>query len=271
MRPINPTASHDQLRVGARLRASRKARALTIAPLAWIGSEQRPPTVCAGRAGWHEKISRNNIGIFTCAIVTAAAVALVSSLAGCLSLTGQPVAAATLPATGTPARLVRSVSSPGHVADDMRLAAGQCHAVTVNATDGNFLPDPNCTPGGVDATVTQTDISSTICASGYTRGIRPPLSETGKAKHLSLAEYNLGYSKTTEYDHLIPLELGGANSTSNLWPEPNSTGATSFNNPKDFVENLLKAAVCSRTVTLVAAQNAIATNWFTAEHVLDLG
>ena len=34
MRPINPTASQNQLRVGARLRASRKAQGLTIAQLA---------------------------------------------------------------------------------------------------------------------------------------------------------------------------------------------------------------------------------------------
>lgn len=34
MRPVNPTASEDQVRVGARLRASRRAQGLTIAQLA---------------------------------------------------------------------------------------------------------------------------------------------------------------------------------------------------------------------------------------------
>jgi hypothetical protein len=35
-------------------------------------------------------------------------------------------------------------------------------------------------------------------------------------------------------------------------------------NPKDSVENRLHKAVCAGTVTLTAAQNAIATDWTTA-------
>jgi hypothetical protein len=75
--------------------------------------------------------------------------------------------------------------------------------------------------------------------------------------------------KTTEYDHLVSLELGGANSVSNLWPEPNKSGATGTTNPKDAVENTLHKAVCSHQVTLAAAQQAIAHDWVTAEK--DLG
>jgi hypothetical protein len=39
---------------------------------------------------------------------------------------------------------------------------------------------------------------------------------------------------------------------------------------KDVLENKLHAAVCAGTVTLAAAQQAIAINWTTAEHDLGL-
>ncbi len=162
--------------------------------------------------------------------------------------------------TGT----IRSVHSPSIVVDDMHLSANQCHTRTLDAASGDFLPDPSCTPGGVDPAVTQSNIGSTICHSGYTKTVRAATSSTSKFKVASLSEYGLPYSHTTEYDHLISLELGGTNSVSNLWPEPNKTSATSFNNPKDHVENSLNAAVCSKKITLVQAQQAIATNWTTA-------
>jgi len=90
-----------------------------------------------------------------------------------------------------------------------------------------------------------------------------------KDKAESLREYGQSAMKTTEYDHLVSLELGGANSVSNLWPEPNKSGATGTTNPKDAVENTLHKAVCSHQVTLAAAQQAIAHDWVTAEK--DLG
>jgi len=152
----------------------------------------------------------------------------------------------------------------------MRLAPSQCHAVVVDAAAGSFLPDRSCTPGAIDPAVTQGNIAATICAHGYTKTVRPPASNTNQFKKLGAAEYGVGYSPTTEFDHLVPLELGGTNAVSNLWPEPNSTGARGFNNPKDLVENALNAAVCSHQVTLVAAQAAIATNWVTAETTLVL-
>jgi hypothetical protein len=59
------------------------------------------------------------------------------------------------------------------------------------------------------------------------------------------------------------LELGGAPSDPrNLWPEPyaGNTGAR----VKDVVENKLHDLVCSGVISLAVAQNAIATNWWTA-------
>jgi hypothetical protein len=60
-----------------------------------------------------------------------------------------------------------------------------------------------------------------------------------------------------EYDHFVPLELGGAvNDPRNLWPEPGASP-----NPKDAVEDELNQKVCDGRMTLAHAQRAIATNW----------
>ena len=49
--------------------------------------------------------------------------------------------------------------------------AGSCHYTYVGAFP---LPDRHCTPGAINPQVTQSNIGSTICKSGYTSTIRPP-------------------------------------------------------------------------------------------------
>jgi len=159
---------------------------------------------------------------------------------------------------------IHIVSARSHVVDDVQLSSGQCHVKAVDAASGKFLPDSTCTPGAVDPGVTQSNLQQTICRSGYSASVRAPASETDKAKQISLRQYGETPSKATEYDHLISLELGGTNATSNLWPEPNASTATGFTNPKDSVENQLHTAICSGRITLVDAQKAIATDWTTA-------
>ena len=159
---------------------------------------------------------------------------------------------------------IHIVSARSHVTDDVALSPGQCHVKAVDAASGKFLPDPTCTPGAVDPGVTQSNLPQTICRNGYSSSVRAPAAETDKAKTVSLTQYGEQSTKTTEYDHLISLELGGTNATSNLWPEPNAAAATGFTNPKDSVENQLHSALCSGQITLVAAQKAIATDWTTA-------
>ncbi|AMM31449.1 hypothetical protein SA2016_0759 [Sinomonas atrocyanea] len=165
---------------------------------------------------------------------------------------------------------VKEVHSPSRVTVDEQLPAGHCRARAVDAAAGKYLPDHACTPGAVDPAVTQATIDSTICRAGYTASVRPSSAAMAQVKAESLREYGESASATTEYDHLVSLELGGANSVSNLWPEPNRTGATGTTNPKDAVENALHRAVCAHTVTLAAAQTAIAHDWTTALHVLGL-
>ena len=129
------------------------------------------------------------------------------------------------------------------------------------------LPDPACTPGAINPQVTQADIASTICRPGWTATVRPPEDVTSREKQGSAAAYGYtGPFATAEYDHLVPLELGGdPNDPANLWVEPNDRpGATSTANGKDDLESRLRELVCSGTLDLATAQQAIGLDWVTA-------
>jgi len=141
---------------------------------------------------------------------------------------------------------------------------GSCHYSYVGSYP---LPDPHCTPGAINPQVTRADVGSTICSSGFTSTIRPPEGVTEPEKDASAVAYGYtGSFHVAEYDHLIPLELGGdPNDPANLWVEPpDNPNATSFANTKDKLENKLNDLVCSGQVTLAAAQQAIAVNWVAA-------
>ena len=126
------------------------------------------------------------------------------------------------------------------------------------------LPNPSLTPGATNPLVTQSNIHSTICVSGYTKTIRPPESYT---YHLKYSQLDSGYSykgdtSTSDYeeDHLVPLEVGGnATSVKNLWPEP--WLVTWSAGKKDQLENKMHSLVCSGAISLVAAQKVFMTNW----------
>jgi hypothetical protein len=170
-----------------------------------------------------------------------AAAALLASMIAACSAAGSPAPPAT----------------PGRAAPHTN-ADPRCHA---RGTGLFVLPDRRCTPGATDRRVTQANIGSTICRSGYTRTVRPPESVTEPEKLRSMAAY--GDHRPPhyyEYDHLIPLELGGApNNLRNLWPEPGGVP-----NPKDRLEYRLRTLVCDGSMRLARAQHMIATDWVSA-------
>ena len=188
-------------------------------------------------------------------IVTAAAIAACLAVAGCASL---PVPA------GTPGVRAQGAGMPhGHLAKfaDSGRVTYSAQISNCRARDHGRLPDRACTPGSVNPAVTQANISSTICQAGWTAQVRPPESQTARAKYdTAYPAYGVPDGTTSELDHLVPLELGGSNDITNLWPE-----AGTIPNPKDSTERALNHAVCDRTVSLRAAQRAIARNWETAE------
>ena len=63
--------------------------------------------------------------------------------------------------------------------------AGTCHG---RGRGLLALPDPRCTPGAVNPAVTQSDIHSTICRSGFTERIRPSEWVTEAEKRAALRE-----------------------------------------------------------------------------------
>jgi hypothetical protein len=130
----------------------------------------------------------------------------------------------------------------------------------VGSRNGQPLPDPDCTPGAINPDVKQSTIDQTICKVGWTKTVRPSSSVTNVMKAKSARSYSLGRGEVGEYDHLVPLELGGApDDPRNLWVEPGH-----IPNPKDAVEHKLNDAVCSGLVPLAKAQRAIAARWVTA-------
>lgn len=133
-----------------------------------------------------------------------------------------------------------------------------------------IFPNASLHPGATNPDVTQENIKSTICKSGFTKTVRPPAAYTGNLKRQQMRDEGLpGSPSDYEEDHLISLELGGApRDPKNLWPQPYEnkgdklakTGSGS--ETKDKVENETNKLVCSRKMSLSEAQQRIASNWY---------
>lgn len=226
-----------------------------------------------------EARSPHHIAVLRRALAMVAA----ASLAGCARTTSVPatssptssdpvssVSVSSDPVSSVPTPPLVRVEGSGWSAAGLEgpvAQAGTCRMR--HAADGRPLPDPRCTPGAVDAAVTQDDLASTICRRGFSASVRPPESMTEDYKRRALAAYGealpLG---AVELDHLVPLELGGASDSRNLWPEPDDhpSGAA---NSKDPVEWALHDLVCAAvsggpSISLSTAQLLIASNWTTA-------
>jgi hypothetical protein len=120
-----------------------------------------------------------------------------------------------------------------------------------HASTGAILADPVRTPGVLNPDVTQATIGSTICRSGWTRTIRPPVEYTNALKERQMRAYGeMGRRSDYQEDHLISLELGGdPTDPRNLWPEPYPRAAA-----VDRLENELNAKVCDGALSLAEAQ-----------------
>jgi hypothetical protein len=116
---------------------------------------------------------------------------------------------------------------------------------------GAVLANAVRTPGVLNPEVTQATIGSTICVSGWTRTVRPPVEYTNALKAKQMRAYGeTGALSSYQEDHLISLELGGhPTDPRNLWPEPYPRASA-----VDQVENELNAKVCSGSLSLADAQ-----------------
>ena len=140
---------------------------------------------------------------------------------------------------------------------------------------GHVGPESAYPPPGIgrwDATITQENIKTTICTTGYTTLVR-----TGKTPGFGPITQKIkdevyardgkkpdglppGQSHCCEIDHAYPLTDGGANVIDNLWAE-------SWDKPygareKDHsAEDKLNALICSGKMTLKDAQDCLANDW----------
>lgn len=133
------------------------------------------------------------------------------------------------------------------------------YRVVDDAVGAVLLPDPETTPGAV-----RTNDANEVCHTS-----------TKAVRHVTQAQKRTVYraygavekaGECCEVDHLISLELGGSNDTSNLWPQPYlpKPGA----HEKDQLENWLHAQVCSGKMTLTGAQGMIAKDWWAAYQLM---
>jgi len=143
-------------------------------------------------------------------------------------------------------------------------SAGAC---STSVRNGYPLPDPVCTPGGINTGVNLDLIRGGSFRTGCTRNCES--SESGKHKTYSwyglrAPRVNSGDNQTCELDHLVPLELGGADGLGNIWPEC-GPGATVLDERyfkiKDRVEGYLTGEVKAGRMSLEDAQRGIALDW----------
>ena len=116
-------------------------------------------------------------------------------------------------------------------------------------------PDPTLTPGAVRTT----DVDD-ICSTD-TRSLRHGSRERSD---LIYERYGVARSDEMQYtlDHLIPLEIGGADTIENLWPEPRRSLAGEWDDTrKDQLERRLEVLVCGDELDVREAQRAISEDW----------
>jgi hypothetical protein len=115
-------------------------------------------------------------------------------------------------------------------------------------------PNRTLTPGDV-ANVTV----ATMCSKGYSARARHV---TASTKHRIRLAYRVGEHDRNLFviDHLIPLQLGGSNHVSNLWPQVR-TGTFWSSYKKDRLGSLLKRKVCSGRMSPIVARNLMRFDW----------
>ena len=136
--------------------------------------------------------------------------------------------------------------------------------VSAQPTDApaNRVPVPQKTPGHPTYHTT-----AKVCGTKSTKDERNVPESEKKAIYESygIAKCS-GYCsgpQGCEIDHLVSLELGGANTSDNLWPQPYDGEWNAHD--KDRLENKLHRMICTeKTISLKNAQKEITTDWIAA-------
>jgi hypothetical protein len=143
-------------------------------------------------------------------------------------------------------------------------STSNCATKTIN---GFPVPDSSCTPGAVNPTVTLEVLQGGEFKTGCERDKASSAQKkagTYDAYNIDHPDNNTGKNQTCELDHLISLEIGGADTIDNIWPQCGPSDAEladRYFKIKDSVENYLAAEVKAGDIPLNEAQNGIAHDW----------
>jgi hypothetical protein len=141
------------------------------------------------------------------------------------------------------------------------------NACTTRMASGFPLPDPACTPGAINPTLSTGVLRDpgfrTCCVRSHatTEQEKAQTYEWYSIKH---PIHNTGADQTCELDHLVSLELGGADTLDNIWPQCGPVGVSlseRYFKQKDMVENYLAKQVKEGKMDLGDAQKGIASDW----------
>jgi hypothetical protein len=144
----------------------------------------------------------------------------------------------------------------------------RCVVRTVKIGEDTFtLPDRGCTPGAINATLTRDTLTNPSFRTACVRD----KATSAQQKETTYTTYgtpkperNTGVMQTCELDHLVSLELGGADTLNNIWPQcgPDDVVLVSrFFKQKDIVENYLAKQVKDGVMELPEVQRGIAEDW----------
>jgi hypothetical protein len=103
-----------------------------------------------------------------------------------------------------------------------------------------------------------------VCAPRFQETKRPDGRTWTNPRTIAIVAYGIDEKDLSrvQYDHRIPLSLGGADDTSNLFPFVSDLPGSTTHNSKDAIEYSTWYAVCrAHTVTLDAAQRAFMGDW----------
>jgi hypothetical protein len=130
-----------------------------------------------------------------------------------------------------------------------------------------LLPDPNCTPGAINETLTLDVMTNkgfgTDCVRNQATSADKKL-DTYTWYKARKPVTNTGKNQVCELDHLVSLELGGADTLDNIWPQCGPKKAilnSRYFKRKDAVENFLAGEVRNGKISLAEAQKRIAEDW----------
>lgn len=144
----------------------------------------------------------------------------------------------------------------------MILAAGLIAFAVGSAGAADFPLRPNgaLTPGEASPALTQDKICSKNFRTGSVRNVPAGLKrQVYRAYGLSQRQCKAACARGCEIDHLQSLELGGANTAANLWPQLYCGEWSAVR--KDQLENKLHELVCKGEMTLQDAAQCITSDW----------